>query len=58
MQQTPSECLVLPTFQIDSNVLQKKLMKNIAETRFNESVLAGETTGKCLYRDVFKFKTH
>ena len=58
MQQTPSARLVLPPFQIDSNVLQKKKMKNIAETRFNESVLAGETTGKCLYKDVFIFKTH
>ena len=24
-------------------------MKNSAETRFNESVLVGETTGKCLF---------
>ena len=58
MQQTPSARLVLPPFQIDSNVLQKKLMKNITEFRFNESVLEGKTTGKCLFNDVFKSKTH
>ena len=44
MQQTPSARLVLPPFQIDSNMLQKKYIKDIAETWFNESVLASETT--------------
>ena len=58
MQQKPSARLVLPPFQIDSNVLQQKKMKNITETRFNESVLASETTGKYFYKDEFKFIPH
>ena len=45
MQQAPSACLVLPHFQIDSNMLQE-INEDIQRNSLESSVFAGQKTGR------------
>ena len=55
MKQTHNARLVLPPFQIESNVYVK-YMKKFAETRFNKVFVQVKRMEKDLYMDVFEIK--